>query len=350
MKNTKQSEINVYHGPYRGVVMLNEDPDNLGRVKVYVETVYDPVYFTNPILLPWAEVSQDIYGGNANVSVEEQVFLKNNNAKKFTFKDTGKNSVPHKGAIVWVFFEAGNPNYPVIFAAVQGGSTWTSEHPNQHTFITDNIRIVIDEDLDNNNSTQAFEPNILNNSDVSKMAQEITPIKTRLSIQVVNHKEGAVDINLDGNVNLKITGNVFSDITGDIHETHTGNKYICHKGDTYIEERGRTIYNITSGDYKETRMGNREVSTVGWDINRIQGNKKVIVHGSSTDCVKNIAARYGLKGIKDGSQLIQHVVATAFPESCTDNIEKLEEAEAKQPKASNPKNVEVDASLDGDLD
>ena len=49
------------------------------------------------------------------------------------------------GSQVWVFFEAGDINKPIYFASAQSGPGWFSEHPNQHVFHSDNIRVRIDE-------------------------------------------------------------------------------------------------------------------------------------------------------------------------------------------------------------
>lgn len=75
---------------------------------------------------------------------------------------------PETGAQVFVFFEAGNINKPVYFAAAQSGPGWFSEHPNQHVFQSDNIRVRIDEEPEHPDSTCKFDTYNDQNSEVSK--------------------------------------------------------------------------------------------------------------------------------------------------------------------------------------
>lgn len=68
--------------------------------------------------------------------------------------ETGISSVPHAGkkakmgAQLFCFFEAGDVNHPVYFAAAQAGRGWLSEYPQQHVIQTDNVSIVINEDYE----------------------------------------------------------------------------------------------------------------------------------------------------------------------------------------------------------
>ena len=177
------------NGIYRGIVVYNEDPRYSGRVKIYVPGIY-PIEFKNQHeLLPWAEPAMSIEGGSwANekatryaensfsvvkdkdesdtvrnsTNIEDQapkrVYIRNAQHKEpiGLNTETGYCSVPHAGkyftdgAQVFLFFEAGDPNKPVYFAAAQSGTGWFSEHPNQHVFHSDNIRVRIDEEPDRN--------------------------------------------------------------------------------------------------------------------------------------------------------------------------------------------------------
>src|SRR5574344_1565518 len=88
------------------------------------------------------------------------------------------------GAQVFIFFEGGDPNKPIYFAVAQSGNKippgtdekgidetgagWFSEHPNQHVFKSDNVRIRIDEDVDNFRSTSKFDTYTEKQSTVAK--------------------------------------------------------------------------------------------------------------------------------------------------------------------------------------
>lgn len=120
------------NGFYRGIVKDNKDPLCQGRVKVYVLGIYPSTFENYPEKLPWAELSMPVFGGGyttKGVSVE-----------------TGVSSVPRIGAPVWVFFEQGDQNFPIVAFQINSGPGWISEHRRQHVIATENIKIVIDEE------------------------------------------------------------------------------------------------------------------------------------------------------------------------------------------------------------
>lgn len=75
-----------YYGIYKGVVADNNDPENLGRVKLIVPQVYGE----GKTFDYWA-FPKGMYAGN----------------------DYGMYVVPEKGDTVWVQFEGGSARYPV---------------------------------------------------------------------------------------------------------------------------------------------------------------------------------------------------------------------------------------------
>jgi uncharacterized protein involved in type VI secretion and phage assembly len=75
-----------FFGKYRGVVIDNRDPENLGRLKVKVPSVLG-----NEIVSGWANPCVP-FGGNPN---------------------TGNFFIPENGAGVWVEFEEGDLEFPV---------------------------------------------------------------------------------------------------------------------------------------------------------------------------------------------------------------------------------------------
>lgn len=84
---------------YRGVVLDNNDPKKIGRVKVRVFGIHDDsnVSASN---MPWAEVSGSTEFG--------------------LISGVGVSSVLRKGTLVWVFFKEDDTNYPVVFATAKG--------------------------------------------------------------------------------------------------------------------------------------------------------------------------------------------------------------------------------------
>lgn len=141
-----------------GIVMYNNDPQNKGRVKIFVPGIFKDSILTNGQWwhLPWAEPAMSIFGGGWT---GEKVKTSNNQHGATYNDQTGYCSVPqcaldHKnGSQVFVFFEAGDVNKPIYFAVAQSGSGWLLEHPKQHVIQTDSVRIRIDETPESQEST-----------------------------------------------------------------------------------------------------------------------------------------------------------------------------------------------------
>lgn len=77
--------LGKFYSSYRGYVVDNEDPDNLGRIKVKI-----PVVTRNNTHTKWA-------------------YPKNN----FSGKNYGTQFLPMVGDIVWIEFEYGNTEFPI---------------------------------------------------------------------------------------------------------------------------------------------------------------------------------------------------------------------------------------------
>src|SRR5215469_2686657 len=74
-----------YWGKYRGIVVENGDPDNLGRIQAKVPQLF------GDLAIGWA-LPAFPYGGAA---------------------DQGLFAIPDKNAGVWIEFEGGDPSYPI---------------------------------------------------------------------------------------------------------------------------------------------------------------------------------------------------------------------------------------------
>ena len=245
--NTDYSSKNRFTGIYRGFVVWNDDPKVKGRIKVFVPGVYSDKYEKQPASLPWARPFSPSFGGGSTNPNNEDMHVLND--------EVGWCSVPHAGDLrtgsqVFVFFGNGDINFPVYFGVAQSGEGWFSEHPNQHCFRSDNIRVRIDENVYDPRSTCKFDSFNTYNSEVSKKNLErdclkngwkfdpangnIKDLETRLDIEIEATKINAVNLNIHGNVNLHIDGDWFVE--------HFGNKYEYQEGDRYVKQRRKHIH------------------------------------------------------------------------------------------------------------
>jgi hypothetical protein len=99
---------NIWPGCYRGKVESIDDPDRLDRVRVRVWAVHRDDSNTPDSALPWAEVNE-IGGGGY---------------------DYGGFNPPPVGSGVWVMFEGGNPNFPVVMGTFRGVPKRNADNPN----------------------------------------------------------------------------------------------------------------------------------------------------------------------------------------------------------------------------
>lgn len=127
-----------------------------------------------------------------------------------------------------MFFESGDINKPVYFASAQSGPGWFAEHPNQHVFHSDNIRVRIDEEPEHPDSTCQFDSYNQQNCDASITDGTKIQTKTRLDIEVLAKDINAVNIQIRGDVNMKVLGDWYVEHEGAKHETHIGPHYVKH--------------------------------------------------------------------------------------------------------------------------
>jgi hypothetical protein len=242
----------VKPGFYRGIIVTNVDPENLGQCKIYIPGVYPAEGLYNTDILPWSEPAMPLFGGSGK--------SENTDAK---FTSSGWTSVPGLGTYVWVFFEGNDQNFPRHFAASQAGDAWMSEHEMQHVISTENFRITVDENPSSAVST--MQSNTVNDECTSgskSKAKSNQSTRARIEIEA---DQVALDVVIKGDVNLLIDGDMFQKITGDRHVTVQGDDYLKVDGNTEEEHKG---------DLKSTRDGN--------SVETIKGTEKTTILKSKT--------------------------------------------------------------------
>ena len=309
--------MQIFNGMYRGVCLSNNDPEHRGRVKIWIPGVYPEELAKNHTNLPWAEPCMGLFGGNGYNSDPADMN-----------SETGSCTPPHgsikvnESAQLWVFFENNDQNYPVYFAACQASTGWFSEHENQHVFQTDNIRIRIDENTADAESTTKFDSYNANCTYLSREAVS-EDVPTRIDIEIWNENNHAINLQVKGNINMHVEGNIFKEVYGDIHETHEGNYYLRHKGSTHITQEGKRIIDHTGntvtkvignqvttieGNDKYTRTGNTHFDQIGNIFKTVNGIWKNVVFGLYFMEVSNKIAIICTKG----SIWIQSMTSTIY--------------------------------------
>lgn len=268
-----------YTGIYRGTVTYNDDPDVKGKVKIFVHGVYPDEYEAKPEYLPWAEPAMGLFGGNwTNQKPDSHGNHLNSQVGWCTVPHAGLK--PDTGSEVYLFFEHGDINFPIYFAAVQAGDGWFSEHPNQHVFRSDNVHVRIDQNTADPRSTTKFDSynqknNLLSITDGTKKQTQ-----TRIDIQIQAKQMVAVNLQISGDVNMRQIGDMYIEQEGNRHQTLIGNRYVKHVGNTYIEHEGIYI-SRQKGDYNQQYIegqkildvvGNSTTKTYGDEYKEVQGN------------------------------------------------------------------------------
>lgn len=119
-----------YGSIYRGTVVNNNDPMQVGRIQVRIFSIFDDIPDDH---LPWAIYADPfMYGG----------------------RESGSSYIPDDGDKVWVFFEAGDKMQPVYFAGAPSALDFPSEmrqgYPKKRMFKTKKGHIIEFDDNDGN--------------------------------------------------------------------------------------------------------------------------------------------------------------------------------------------------------
>lgn len=104
----RNSKVDNLFGGYRGRVVSIDDPDRLGRCQVRVFAIHGSESNTPNNVLPWAEVAEPGGGGY----------------------DYGSFNPPPPGSSIWVIFEGGYIDFPVIIGTSRGAPVRNADNPN----------------------------------------------------------------------------------------------------------------------------------------------------------------------------------------------------------------------------
>lgn len=97
-----ENDLTKLYGFYRAKVINNKDPNDSGRVKVWIPDVMPKISIKKGI---WALPANNAVGGR-NMDGEDTAYF------------AGQCLIPPKGTYCWVFFECGNPSRPFYFGSL----------------------------------------------------------------------------------------------------------------------------------------------------------------------------------------------------------------------------------------
>jgi hypothetical protein len=128
LNTTDKSPEYKFPGNFRALVVDDEDPRDIGRVKVRVMGVHRESVSDED--LPWALPATSLFrsgGDNMRPSMSTDLSQKELST---AFNDTGTGgvfTVPARGNHVWVFFDMGNAMYPHYWAMAPGEQDWLTQ-------------------------------------------------------------------------------------------------------------------------------------------------------------------------------------------------------------------------------
>jgi phage baseplate assembly protein gpV len=114
----------MFNGNYRGIVKTHGDN---GRCKVFVPSIMPVEFEDKPNDLPWCEPAQPLFASTEN---------------------GGMFQYPSINSTVWVFFEDGDINLPVMFAVSLGDKFFDGSNNKKFLLKTDKFTMEIDDASD----------------------------------------------------------------------------------------------------------------------------------------------------------------------------------------------------------
>jgi uncharacterized protein involved in type VI secretion and phage assembly len=182
-----------YYGIYPGTVMDNNDPDQVGRIKVMLPSIFGSA--THPV---WAIPHLNNLAGD----------------------QTGEFFPPYVGDTVDVFFENGDPEYP----RYKGGFWDDGELPDDFTSSYPNVRGWV------------FKSGIKILIDETSGSEKIT----------VFHNSGSkMTFNSDGSFTLDIQGDVTVNSSGDVNVTASGDANVTGSSINLNGSSGQVLTTLT---------------------------------------------------------------------------------------------------------
>lgn len=260
-----------FNSRYRGKVVRDNDPEEMGRIKINVHGIYDD---EAPIEdLPWAIPHLPLHHHCAD---SDSV--------------GGKFTVPEKGQEVWLFFEDGNHMKPVYTGMAPVGPDW-KRNKKAIRESKDNIEGNKDIYLSQTSPVQTSKPNV----EFQEIGDthEITTISTKEgTILVIDHTNGKEKMYLFNKDQIKGSKTVSEFVEKKFERAIEGkkNESIGETNDRYVG--GNESFDVkqdrdgqVDGTESKTILQDKNVFVGGDEINTIVGDRIEAVNGDQTETV-----------------------------------------------------------------
>ena len=310
-------------GIYAGIVIQNNDPDKVGRVKIFIpginaslyehwtEDVMDKVFSgivddILPILeplrndLPWAECATGLFSGNTSeMSIADEpeplerpsdelvlappmdtFGFENYTPGDYSGTSSGTYVIPNIGAHMYVFFKCGNVNYPVYFASTHSAEHWENIYKDDYptAYELDGSGDYLNKQvLNSNKHTLEF----IDSDDLEEIRLSHFSGSNIRILNEFNSRYAVEDdfvlVENEKYTNVRKNRNAIIEVDENIEIFNDRNTYIKHNEDIEIgnDEIKRIIV-----DLLET-IGGSVTRTVGGDVTLTIGGSLTIVAGAS---------------------------------------------------------------------
>lgn len=302
-----------FNGDYRAIVEENEDPLELGRVRVRIIGLHSLDVEETPVEnLPWAEPALSLYysGGKNLLATKEKTgprYIANGEKsdipkrtteefkEKFVdeiLKGQGSGAIfttPRKGTLVWIFFDGGNHMRPIYWGSAVKASDWREQRKKLDKDIKTKKDEIIDIKSKFTPDTKTYKG--ASCSDEASVSTKIN--KPKLQITDLNNIKNAhiTSFTSPGGVTYII-----------VNEEDKEKTYIIHKGHLeYTDEKGqrKIVDGLTQGkanDLEHTVANNFELH-IGGDFDvYVQKSHFIQVDG---DAQINVKGNIGMRSGKD---------------------------------------------------
>lgn len=278
-----------YFGNYRAVVVDNNDKELYGRILVWI-----------PDIMPKVSLDKGLWAYPANNSIGGR------NSENQDAKYNGSSYIPEKGSWVWVFFEAGNPNRPYYFGALdikgslvlpecQLGSEpyrkWvifksksgrcimiSDDEDDCRVEITGKKRQLSSPPSGDTNSVYSIDGNQTTIFLDERSGKEKLLIRTHKGDFVnIDTENRTLNIQFDSDIQIKSNGKINIEAEDDINIKTSGDLKESASGDVNIKSTGNTNIEATSAvNVKGQTKANVQATTIN-----LKSASNVILGGSS---------------------------------------------------------------------